>query len=265
MGYRGNLGCLWTLLLLALIGGSPLLVGLLRVFLALALIASVAGIVGSWWIKRRAVEFYTRSQGQAHNRFIELLVVLLVRLAEVDGSLDRREVAAIRHFFEHKLGYRDERLLWLRDLIKASRDHSETTEGICAEIAASYGLQERLIAMRVLADVARADGAVTPAEIAFVRSVATLLGLGAFAGEFGRAPGEPDDGSARVDEALATLGLEQRDSGAQAIKEAWRRLSMENHPDRAAHLGPEFHKVAEEQMRRINRAYEVLKEAGMVA
>ncbi len=264
MGYRGNLGCLWTLLLLALIGGSPLLVGLLRVFLAVALVTSIAGLVGSWWIRRRAVEFYTSSQGEAHNRFVELLVVLLVRLAEVDSSLDRREVAAIRRFFERNLGYRDERLVWLRDLIKASRYRTETTEEICAEIAAGYGLQERLIAMRVLAEVARADGAVAAAEMDFVRSVAALLGLGAFAGEFGQAPGQAA-GAARVDEALATLGLDRNDSDASAIKEAWRRLSMENHPDRATHLGPEFRRVAEEQMRRINGAYEDLKDAGLVA
>ncbi len=260
MGYRGNLGCLWALLLLALIGGSPLLVGLLRVFLALALITTVAGAVGSWWIKRRAVEFYTRSQGEAHNRFVELLVVLLVRMAEVDGTLDRREVAAVRHFFERNLGYRDERLAWLRDLIKASRHRTESTEEICAEIASSYGLQERLIAMRVLNDVAEADGSMAPAEMEFLTTVAGLLGLGAFAGEFGHR-----SGPAKVDEALATLGLDRERSSAESIKEAWRRLSMENHPDRAAHLGPEFRDVAERQMRRINGAYEVLKETGMVA
>jgi DnaJ like chaperone protein len=38
---------------------------------------------------------------------------------------------------------------------------------------------------------------------------------------------------------------------------------MDNHPDRVAHLGEEFRKLAEERMRKINAAYETLKEAGL--
>jgi len=59
------------------------------------------------------------------------------------------------------------------------------------------------------------------------------------------------------------LGLTPQATPAQ-IKSAWRKLSLENHPDRVAHLGGEFRDLAEERMRRINEAYTRLKEAGRV-
>jgi DnaJ like chaperone protein len=68
----------------------------------------------------------------------------------------------------------------------------------------------------------------------------------------------------QIDEALAVLGLE-RGADADSIKSAWRTLSKENHPDRVTHLGEEFRSLAEERMRKINAAYETLKDAGLAA
>ncbi len=268
MGYRGNLGCLWILLFIFLIGGTPFLIGVARIFLAFVVIVTVGGWLGSWWIRRKAVEYYTSTQSESHNRFVELLVELLVRLAEIDGELNRSEVTAIRRFFQERLGYRDERLVWLRDLIKISRGSTRSTEEICARLATDYGLQERFIVLQVLVQVAQADGRLTAAETAFVEQVAGLLGLGAFVRSFasaGAGAGWQQAGPSmrdRTEEALSELGLEQG-AGATEIKQAWRQLSKENHPDRVNHLGGEFRRLAEERMRKINAAYDTLKEAGL--
>jgi DnaJ like chaperone protein len=269
MPYRTNLGCLWLALLILILGGMPLLVGVLRVFGGLILLVFVLGLAATWWIRRNAVLHYTQTRGERHREFVEKLVVLLVRLAEIDGELDRREVSAIRHFFQNDLGYRDEQLLWIRDLIKDSRRSTEDVEAICAAIRADFMLQERVIVLQVLARVANADGRVTEAERAFVETVARHLGLEAFVGGFGSAGfggGMPGSAPAtsQVDEALAVLGV-QRDADADAIKSAWRALSKENHPDLVAHLGDEFRSLAEERMRKINSAYETLKDAGLAS
>ena len=269
MPYRTNLGCLWLALLILILGGMPLLVGVLRVFAGLILLVFVLGLAATWWIRRNAVLHYTQTRGERHREFVEKLVVLLVRLAEIDGELDRREVSAIRQFFQNDLGYRDEQLLWIRDLIKDSRRSTEDVEAICAAIRADFMLQERVIVLQVLARVANADGHVTEAERVFVETVARHLGLEAFVGGFGSAGfggGMPGSAPAAsdVDEALAVLGV-QRDADADAIKSAWRALSKENHPDLVAHLGDEFRSLAEERMRKINSAYETLKDAGMAS
>jgi len=39
------------------------------------------------------------------------------------------------------------------------------------------------------------------------------------------------------------------------IKSAYRKLIFQYHPDKVSHLGPAIRKVAEEEMRKINKAY----------
>jgi DnaJ like chaperone protein len=270
MNYRSNLGCLWLILLLLLIGGSPLLAGLLRIAAALMLTLLLAALAVGWWLRRHTIVRFASSQTEAHKRFVEILVALLVRLAEVDGPINSGEVAAIRRYFQDTLGYRGERLLWLRDLIKASRQNAEPVESLCARLRNTYGLQERFILLQVLARVAEADGRLGSVEIAFIERVAAQMGLGAFysgtAGGFGSAGRQSDSrvgGPSEIESALSVLGLGP-DSAAAEIKATWRKLSLENHPDRVAHLGPEFTSLAEERMRKINQAYTRLKEAGRV-
>jgi len=48
-------------------------------------------------------------------------------------------------------------------------------------------------------------------------------------------------------------------ASAEEIKSAYRKLSMQCHPDKVAHLGEEFRQVAEEKMKELNEAYQHLK------
>jgi DnaJ like chaperone protein len=65
----------------------------------------------------------------------------------------------------------------------------------------------------------------------------------------------PGDSTAQY---YAVLGLEPGAS-MEAIKKAYRALSMKYHPDKVVHLGEEFRRVAEEKMKEINVAYEYFK------
>ncbi len=56
----------------------------------------------------------------------------------------------------------------------------------------------------------------------------------------------------------AVLGVQSNDEFA-VIKKAYRKLSMQYHPDKVAHLGDEFKGVAEEKMKEINAAYDFFK------
>ena len=228
------------------------------------------GFALSWWIRRQAVLRYAHSQTDAHNRFVEVLIALLVRLAEVDAPINRGEVAAIRRFFQDSLGYRAERLLWVRDLIKTSRSSPDSVEALCARLRSAYGFQERFIVLQVLVRVAEADGRLGAEERSFIERVALELGLRPFVGAFGDRFESASDRAhteqrtrarSGVAEALATLGLAS-DASPADIKTEWRKLSLENHPDRVSHLGEEFRVLAEERMRKINHAYTLLKEAG---
>jgi DnaJ like chaperone protein len=262
-----NIGCLLPLLLIALIGGTPLLVGVARLFLFFFVTTALLGIVGTWYARRRAVPFDKQDGNLRHDRYVQTMVELLVRLAQVDGTLDRREITVIRHFFQRDLGYTEEKLLWVRDLIQEARQSTVSIAALCERLVAEYDLQARFIVVEMLGRVARADGEMSQTEARLLEEIAQRLGLGAFFSSFGwqQGFGQGHPGAARPDrtaEAFATLGLSRGATPAE-IKTAWRNLSKENHPDRVTHLGEEFRRVAEERMRKINAAYDTLKDSGL--
>jgi DnaJ like chaperone protein len=49
------------------------------------------------------------------------------------------------------------------------------------------------------------------------------------------------------------------DAGVEEIKAAYRQLTLQNHPDRVASLGPEFVKVAEDKFKAVQEAYEEIR------
>ena len=55
-----------------------------------------------------------------------------------------------------------------------------------------------------------------------------------------------------------TLGVE-RGASQEDIKRAYRELVNKYHPDKVAHLGEEFQKLAEMRFKEIQQAYQVLK------
>lgn len=61
-----------------------------------------------------------------------------------------------------------------------------------------------------------------------------------------------------VDGALAVLGLSGHVTRGQA-KKAWRELLVQYHPDKVAHLAPEFRALAEEKTRALNEAWASLE------
>lgn len=57
---------------------------------------------------------------------------------------------------------------------------------------------------------------------------------------------------------LHVLGL-SGNTGPDEVKEAYRRLAPQYHPDRVNHLGPKLRAVAEQEMKEINEAYGYFK------
>ena len=53
----------------------------------------------------------------------------------------------------------------------------------------------------------------------------------------------------------STLGV-ARGASEDEVRAAYKKRSLEYHPDRVQHLGPRLRAVAEEEMREINDAYE---------
>ncbi len=65
-------------------------------------------------------------------------------------------------------------------------------------------------------------------------------------------------GGKAVQDPCDILGV-GRDASPDEIKQAYRKLAGQYHPDKVGHLGEEFQKLAEERFKEIQEAYRVLK------
>ncbi len=71
-------------------------------------------------------------------------------------------------------------------------------------------------------------------------------------------PPKPASTPATIAAALSLLGLRQGDSFDDASS-AYKNLAAQNHPDKVAHMAPEFRELAERKMRELNAAYEQVR------
>ena len=224
--------------------------------------ALIGGMLGHYFkdLPEEALEqqtysrkIYTQS-GYGEFIFVSNLVALLTAMAKADGRVSREEVAVIRRYFQHNLGYQGEELLLIKNLIKESLRTVLDVEQICGQFRLCANYQSRLVLLDLLYQVAYADRVIRPAEERLLERIAALLGIL-----------EPDKRRIAAqyqikDESryYEILGVD-RNASVEQIKKAYRRLVQQNHPDKVTHLGEEYVKIANQQLTKINEAYEYIK------
>jgi DnaJ like chaperone protein len=191
--------------------------------------------------------------------FSMAVIVLGAKMAKVDGVVSRAEVNAFKEAF--KIPPEESRSVG-RIFDTAKRDASGF-EPYAQQIAWLFRheprVREQLLAG--LFHIARADGRITKAKMDYLRRVGELMGLDKADFERVRSafvPGERAD-------PYAALGI---GSGAsnEEIKQAYRRLIRETHPDALIARGMPQKVVdgANERMAGINAAYDqIQRERGL--
>ena len=264
---QGSSGCGGCLLIGALIllamGGAPLLLNVLGFLLAsglftiLALIAIFRFFI---YYARRQAKLYERSQTESHNLFVFLLVRILVRIAQLDGTITKAEIGTITNFFRIHLRYTQSQLYWVKDLINEATTATEPLEGLLAEFKSRFAYEPRLILLELVYQVLFTNERVRDEELAVLQRIADYLDIAPYDHQTIRARymARSREGAAREERYYEILGLSP---GAtfEEIKAAYRKLSMQYHPDKVNHLGEEFRRVAEEKMKELNEAYQFLK------
>ncbi len=191
--------------------------------------------------------------------FTIAIIVLSAKMAKVDGHVTRDEIDAFKRVFNvppHEMknvgGLFDEAR---RD----ARGFEPYAEQIAHLFAAQPAVLEELLGGLFL--IAKADGKVKPAELDYLRRVASILGFDPHHFERIRvshmSPEEADP--------YEVLGLARSTPGPE-IKKAYRRLIRENHPDTliAQGMPQEFIDLANDRMATINVAYDrVATERGL--
>ena len=261
-------GCLFIVILVVLaLGGAPLFFELLGVLLYgivfLVLLWVAASIGAGYWFKKKVAD-YEASQSEAHNRFVFLLIHILINIAALDGEVSRAETETIYNFFRSRLGYGHSQMLWIKDLVRQALAAPMELDLLLSEFS-GFSYEIRLVLVDLIYQVIYTK---TPsaAELELADRIAQYLGIspydhravhGRYAyQQHGGGGGSYGDDSARY---YRILGLEPS-ATADEIKKAYRNLSKKYHPDMVASLGEEFRRAAEEKMKEINEAYARLKE-----
>jgi DnaJ like chaperone protein len=186
------------------------------------------------------------------------LVALAAKMAKADGVVVRHEVEAFERIVEVPATERD-RVRRLFDLAKG------TTEGFDAyarQLGEAFREEPKLLedVLDGLFHIAKADGAVHEAELAYLRAVADAFRLTEH--DFDRIAARH---VRRADDPYLILGAD-RSLSDEDLRRHYRKLVAENHPDReiARGLPPEAVKIATERLAAINAAWDrVAKERGL--
>ncbi len=261
-------GCLLIVLLFSLLTGG--FSGLLN-FLGVLIYSGIAGIlifIGifwgfSFWMKKK-ISTYEQSQTESHNRFVWLLVQILINIAKIDGVISKEEISTLHRFFQQNLRYDQTKMAWVKELINEAVNSTESMESLLLEFRNTFAYEPRLILLELIYQILYTKTHVPEAELKIARDIANYLQIKDYDKrtieakyKYGsQQPSGTSQGTA--DHYYAILGLK---SGADkdTIKKAYRKLSMKYHPDKVRHLGEEFRAVAEEKMKEINGAYDFFK------
>jgi DnaJ like chaperone protein len=194
---------------------------------------------------------------QAQINFFACLVGLSIAVADAGGHVRESHVETLRDFFRRSvpLGPGDQELIQkLINEMYANRGRIDV-DGMCAYYRTVSDYEGRFLLLRLLFQIAEADAeGVTELEERLILRIAALLGIDG--NGFRRVRAEFVRGTRG--RAYEILGV-SASASADEIKTAYRKLVIENHPDRVASLGPELVKIAEEKFKSIQEAYEEVR------
>ncbi len=257
-------GCLLLFFLLLLLGGgAPLVLNVLGVlffaFFFFLLLSVGAFFLFSYYI-RRQVGLYEQSQTEMHNSFVFLLVHILAKVAQIDGQVTKEETDIITNFFRTNLHYNQTQMYWIKDIIKQALGSAVPLETLLLEFRNKFAYEPRLILVELVYQVLYTKRHVPAEELEIARHIAEMLGISRYEQQtiFGKYQARARQQGSVEESYYEVLGLRPGADFAE-IKKAYRTMSMQYHPDKVAHLGDEFKRVAEEKMKEINQAYQYLK------
>lgn len=182
------------------------------------------------------------------------LVAILAYVAKVDGHVDKREVDTILALFK-SIGFKTQQMEIIQRTLKFALSQNINLKTTCINYKKASNYEACRMLLRMVYLVVMADGKVDPKERIAIEQIVEYLGIAEEDYQLLQAEFIRTD-----DKYYEILGL-KRGATKEDVKKAYRKLALEYHPDRVAHLGPEYTKVASEKFKIINEANQkVLKE-----
>jgi DnaJ like chaperone protein len=195
---------------------------------------------------------------------------LSVVLIKSDSSIMKSELYLFRDFMLKNFG--QAAAAKSIDIFKEIKDYYISTEQVCNQLNNILNYTEKTEILRYLFQLAYVDGNLNQAELSVLQSISLHLNVSQqdflyikntyfyYAHQQSSFYERHTHTTTRsnLDSDYAILGVSVRDSN-EDIKKAYRRLAIENHPDKIEHLGEVARKKSEENFKKINQAYQRIK------
>jgi DnaJ like chaperone protein len=209
----------------------------------------------------------TQAEGEKYS-FRFSLMVMTSYIIQADGRIMHSEMEYVRAFLRNSFGEEAARegndiLLRLFEQRKQMdqtnpQAYKQTIRECAVQLSSALTYEQRLQLLAFLCGIAKADGKVSPEEVAALKEVAMYMQM---------AEKEVDSmlnlGGDSLEEAYKVLEVSP-DATDQEVRAAYRALALKHHPDKVAMLGDDVKRAAEEKFQQINNAKEkIYKARGM--
>lgn len=194
---------------------------------------------------------------QSQLTFFVAAFSMLAKLSKADGRISEEEIASIDQFMARDLGLTAETQKIAIDVFRSATRSPESFESFAIQFYTTFRSQPEILELMIdiLFRVSVADNHFSAKEEAMIRSAARIFHFSEDAylllkSRYVRAE----------DRAFAILGVDRNDPD-DVIKKRYRKLVLENHPDKvmAKGLPEEFTKLAHDKFREIQESYETIK------
>jgi len=196
---------------------------------------------------------------QKQSIYFAAVFSMLGKLAKADGVVTQHEIDMIERVMREKFRLTPQARRLAIDIFNAAKDSSEPFESFARQLRDEFSdTREVLVsAVDLLMVVAHADGELHTAEEEMILTAVRVFGIDVEYRQIkARFAGVPDD----IERYYEMLGCKRGDDLA-TVKQRYRKLAMEYHPDRIQSQGmaPEFAEAAEEKFKEIQHAYDVIE------
>lgn len=205
-----------------------------------------------------------QAQGE-RNGFLFSLMVLSAHIIHADGKIMHSEMEYVRRFLRTNFSSQAESegqeiLLRLFDEKKrmGTDRWNAQMRAICQQLRVVMPAEQRIQLIAFLCEIAKADGAIVTEERNALQQICIEMGLNA-----GTAEQMMGLGGSTLEEAYQVLGLSP-DATDDEVRRAYKKMALENHPDRVATLGDDIKAAAEKKFQKIGEAKDrIYKARGM--
>jgi len=189
------------------------------------------------------------------------LIAMLAKIAKSDGAITQNEIIVVEAFFEQafaETGGKAEAI----EIFRKSKDSPMLFEEHARRFHAMHGDKEDVLkgVLGVLFRVTVADGNMCAEEEILFNQAIYIFGVSSaeyeqYKNQEKYKPGKASDDAIYYANVLGLKGKVTK----KDIRKQYLQLVKEYHPDKVSHLGDKLRTVAEEEMKKINEAYDYFK------